>query len=212
VGGSVKSRDSNEVEFSRIVAFSDGVFAIAITLLVLNLSIPEGLPSGEVAGALWAEREPLLAFGISFAVVGRFWVLHHRFFGSLNGFDDRLIRLNLLYLAFIVLIPFSSQVLGAYVDETSALVTYSANIAAVVLVGMVMTGFAERSGLLATSPAQRRLERLRAGYVAAVFLASIPLAFLLPGLTPLFWFALVLDPGRKLSSAWGSDPQTGHSG
>lgn len=193
---SVKQRDENEVEFSRIVAFSDGVFAIAITLLVLNLEIPTDLPGEEVASALWSEREPLLAFAISFAVVGRFWVVHHRFFGSLTGFDQRLIALNLLYLACIVLIPFSSQVLGEYVDEAAAVVTYSVNLAAVVLTGLAMAVFAERAGLLAVSAPERDLERRRALFIAAVFLLSIPLAFVVPGFAPLFWLALLFDPGR----------------
>lgn len=198
-GRSVKRRDQNEVEFSRIVAFSDGVFAIAITLLVLNLDIPGDLGRGELADALWAEREPLLAFAISFAVVGRFWIVHHRFFGAVTGFDERLIALNLVYLAFIVLIPFSSQVLGEYVDETAGVVTYSVNLAAVVLVGLAMAGFADRAGLTSAPARERRLDRVRAGYIAAVFLLSIPLAFFDPGIAPLFWVALFFDPARWLA-------------
>jgi uncharacterized membrane protein len=77
-----KRRQGNEVEFSRIVAFSDGVFSIAITLLVLNLGIAKGLSGGEVGDALWDQRENLFAYAISFAVIGRFWVVHHRFFSE----------------------------------------------------------------------------------------------------------------------------------
>ena len=54
----------------------------------------------------------MLAYALSFAVIGRFWVVHHRFFSEVTGFDSRLISLNILYLAWIVLIPFSSEVLG----------------------------------------------------------------------------------------------------
>lgn len=114
-----KQREGNEIEFGRIVAFSDGVFSIAITLLVLNLGIEKGLSGGAVDEALWGLREDLLAFAISFAVIGRFWVVHHRFFGEVEAFDGRLIVLNLLYLAWIVLIPFSSEVLGEYGGETA---------------------------------------------------------------------------------------------
>ena len=83
-----KQREGNEIEFSRIVAFSDGVFAIAITLLVLNLGIAKDLAPTKVADALWDQRENLLAFGISFAVIGRFWLVHHRFFGDVVAFDS----------------------------------------------------------------------------------------------------------------------------
>ena len=114
-----KAREGNEIEFSRIVAFSDGVFSIAITLLVLTLAIHKHLDSGELASALWDQRENLLAYAISFAVIGRFWLVHHRFFSDVTGFDGRLIGLNLLYLGWIVLIPFSSEVLGEYGGQTA---------------------------------------------------------------------------------------------
>lgn len=93
-----KRRTENEIEFGRIVAFSDGVFAIAITLLVLNLNIETGLTEGQIDNALWAQREFFLAYAISFAVIGRFWLVHHRFFSEVEAFDGRLIGLNLLYL------------------------------------------------------------------------------------------------------------------
>jgi len=87
-----KQREGNEIEFSRIVAFSDGVFSIAITLLVLNLGIAKDLASGEVAEALWGQRENLLAYALSFAVIGRYWLVHHRFFSDVTAFDGKLIR------------------------------------------------------------------------------------------------------------------------
>jgi uncharacterized membrane protein len=67
------SREEDNVEFSRVVAFSDGVFAIAITLLVLNLQIPDHLHGKSVADALHDQRGNLLAYGLSFAVIGRLW-------------------------------------------------------------------------------------------------------------------------------------------
>jgi TMEM175 potassium channel family protein len=107
-----KRREGNEIEFSRIVAFSDGVFSIAITLLVLNLGVGKYVSSGELADALWDQRENLLAYALSFAVIGRFWLVHHRFFSEVTGFDNRLISLNIFYLAWIVLIPFSAIALS----------------------------------------------------------------------------------------------------
>ena len=69
--GQAKLREENEVEFARIVAFSDGVFAIAITLLVLNLNLDD-VSRDEVWQGIWDQRENFLAYGISFAVIGRF--------------------------------------------------------------------------------------------------------------------------------------------
>jgi uncharacterized membrane protein len=141
-----KQRRENEIEFSRIVAFSDGVFAIAITLLVLNLGIESGVPGDRLWHEVWELHEDFVAFAISFAVIGRFWILHHRFFGQVEAFDSRLIRLNILYLGTIVLIPFSSQLLGEYGGEAAAVVVYAVNLAACVVVGFWMNAYAHKPG------------------------------------------------------------------
>ena len=106
------SREYAETEFNRVVAFSDGVFAIAITLLVLTLEIPGGVD--DLGQELRDRAEEFFAYGLSFAVLGKFWITHHSFFGSLARFDARLMVLNLLYLAFIALVPFTSDLLGDY--------------------------------------------------------------------------------------------------
>ena len=196
-----KRREENEIEFSRIVAFSDGVFAIAITLLVLNLGVKEHIPGDELWPELWAQRQDLFAYAISFAVIGRFWLVHHRFFGEVTGFDGRLIVLNLFYLAWIVLIPFSSQVLGDHGGETAAIVLYSINLSGVVLSGILMFVDAERAGLTRTTPEEAREGRRYGLQVAAIFLASIPVALINPHLAQWFWLALfVLPTAGRLAS------------
>ena len=194
-----KRRAENEIEFGRIVAFSDGVFAIAITLLVLGLGIPKGLAGGELTDALFDQWDNLLAFAISFAVIGRFWVVHHRFFAEVDAFDGRLLGLNLLYLAWIVLIPFSSEVLGEYGGETPSVVLYSVNLAAVVLVGLWMGVDARRRGLTSIDDETHRETRIRSTYIAGVFLLSVPLAFLAPRAAPYLWLLLFLDPSPRLA-------------
>jgi uncharacterized membrane protein len=199
--GSARRREENEVEFSRIVAFSDGVFAIAITLLVLNLAIPEHLPKGEVASVLWSQRQDAFAYAFSFAVIGRFWLLHHRFFGEVTGFDGRLIALNLFYLAWIVLIPFTGRVLGDYGGVSVAVALYAANLAAAILASLLLSVDAQRSGLVRAGGDVVREGHRRAVFGAAVFLLSIPLAFVAPNLAPFAWLALfawtVVDRPRR---------------
>jgi uncharacterized membrane protein len=189
-----KRREENEIEFSRIVAFSDGVFAIAITLLVLNLGVSEHIRSGDLGAALWDQWPNLFAYAISFAVIGRFWIIHHRFFAEVTGFDSRLIGLNLFYLAWIVLIPFSSQVLGDYGGDTAAVILYSINLSGVVLAGILMFVDAERAGLTQATPEDSREGRRRGLQVAAVFTASIPVALINPHLAQWFWLALFVLP------------------
>jgi uncharacterized membrane protein len=142
-----RRREENEVEFARIVAFSDGVFAIAITLLVLNLGVPENIKGDDLDHALWAQRQDLLAYALSFAIIGRFWIVHHRFFSSVVGFDGRLLGLNLFYLGWIALFPFSAQVFGDHADDTAAIVLYALNLAGITLVGLLMASDARRAGL-----------------------------------------------------------------
>jgi uncharacterized membrane protein len=196
----VRRREENEIEFGRIVAFSDGVFSIAITLLVLNLGIDKGLTEGQIDNALWDQREDLFAYAISFAVIGRFWVVHHRFFAEVEAFDGRLIGLNLLYLGWIVLIPFSSEVLGEYAGKTPAVALYSANLAIVVLVGLLMGADARRRGLTKTDDRTHRESQIRSAYIAGVFLLSVPLAFLAPSVAPYLWLVLFVDPSARLAA------------
>jgi uncharacterized membrane protein len=193
-----KRREENEIEFSRIVAFSDGVFSIAITLLVLNLGIShDNLSTSELWHELGGQWENLLSYGLSFAVIARFWLNHHRFFGEVTAFDGRLIGLNMFYLGLVVLIPFSSEVLGEHGGQTPAVVVYAVNLAAVVVVGYLMFGDARRAGLTNTDEQTRREGRARAIFIAAVFLVSIPVAFVDPHFAPFLWLILFLDPTRR---------------
>src|ERR687892_2311644 len=93
-----RHRDEWGIEFSRIVAFSDGVFAIAITLLALAVEVPEDLPGDTtVTQMLENQSGDLIAYAISFAVVGKLWLSHHRFFSAVGGVYSGLVgRNNLL--------------------------------------------------------------------------------------------------------------------
>lgn len=198
-GRTLKRRAENEVEFGRIVAFSDGVFSIAITLLVLNLGIDKGLTEGQIDNALWDQREMFFAYAISFAVIGRFWLVHHRFFSEVNAFDGRLIGLNLVYLGWIVLIPFSSEVLGEYGGQTTAVVLYSVNLAVVVLLGLLMGVDARRRGLTKIDDRTHRENQIRATYIAGIFVLSIPIALVAPNVAPWLWLVLFVDPSSRLA-------------
>jgi uncharacterized membrane protein len=196
-----KRREGNEIEFARIVAFSDGVFSIAITLLVLNLGVDRHIGDGELGSALWDQRENLLAYALSFAVIGRFWLVHHRFFSEVTGFDGRLISLNIFYLAWIVLIPFSSEVLGEHGGQTASVILYAINLTGVVLIGMWMAADARGAGLTSTTPSSHNEQRWRSTYIATVFLASIPVAFVAPSFAPFMWLALFFDPASRFAAA-----------
>jgi TMEM175 potassium channel family protein len=194
-----RRREENEVEFSRIVAFSDGVFAIAITLLVLNLNVPERLQGADLTKVLLEQWPDLLAYAITFAVIGRFWLVHHRFFASVVGFDGRLLALNLFYLSWVALFPFSAQVLGDHGDNTGAIVLYAINLSGITLAGMWMAADARRAGLSQMSAQEASEGRRRSLIVSTVFLASIPVALVDPHVASFLWLALFADPvGRRV--------------
>lgn len=185
-------RDDAGVEFSRVVAFSDGVFAIAITLLVLSLQLPADVD--ELGSALSDQLDELVAYAISFAVVGRFWLSHHRFYASLDRFDGTLMGLNLLYLAWVVLVPFSSDLLGNYGEEPISVIIYACNMVGASATFEIQILYSYRNGLI--RPRDRALERRYAGpanfIVVAVFAVSIPVALVNTYVAQAMWLAIFL--------------------
>jgi uncharacterized membrane protein len=195
-GGRARHRDEAEVEFNRIVAFSDGVFAIAITLLVLGLTIPSH--EEDLRQALLNNAGDFVAYAISFAVLGRFWLAHHRFFAALERFDGTLMTLNLVYLAFIALVPFSSGVLGDYGDHTESIVLYAINMILVSASFYAQITYSDREHLIRQEALA--FEQQHAGprtlLVLAVFTVSIPIAFASPLAATLMWIAAFFVIGR----------------
>ena len=102
-------------ETTRIEAFSDGVFAIAITLLILEIRVPHEVP--DLTNALTHLWPSYLAFFASFATIGVMWLNHHRLFTLIHRTDDGLIGLNLLLLLGITWIPFPTAVLAEHLRE-----------------------------------------------------------------------------------------------
>ncbi len=101
---------------ARLEAFSDGVFAVAITLLALDLVV-DGPGAGSLAHQLGDKWPSYVAYVVSFFIVGITWVNHHSLFGAIAVVDRTLLFLNLLLLMFIVAIPFGTATLAAYLTE-----------------------------------------------------------------------------------------------
>ena len=106
-----------EFQLERIILFSDAVFAIAITLLVIEIKIPE-LHENVSNTALLHSLEHLipkfLGFLVSFMLIGLYWTIHHRMFGFVTAYDRKLLLLNLVFLFFIALMPFSTGFYSEY--------------------------------------------------------------------------------------------------
>src|SRR5215203_2307640 len=122
--------------------------AVAITLLVLNVEVPR-LAAGEDLGDALVDLLPSLgAYALAFALVGRFWLIHHNLFEKLVGFDAMLMTLNLVFLALIVLVPFSSELYDRYTSRPLAAAVLGATLGLAALVNAVMSAHVLRRGFV----------------------------------------------------------------
>jgi uncharacterized membrane protein len=119
----------------RLEAFSDGVFAVAITLLVLNLQVPQIASASELVSRLGALWPKILSYALSFVLVGIYWVAHHNTFHYIPRSDRTLLWLNILLLMCIVFLPFPTALLGQYPQERVSIIIYAGTL---VLTGLVL--------------------------------------------------------------------------
>lgn len=188
----------------RLVFFSDAVFAIAMTLLVLELILPGDLDPNQVDRALAAHLPEFLAYVLSFTVIGTAWMNHHRKFTVIRRYDVRLQWLNLLLLFFIALLPMPTSLLSDYGARTSPwpVVLYAVVTAGVYITLSLIWRHAWRTGLIAPEVDTELYRYVLHGArpVPVVFLGSVPLAFLSPELAAYSWLLLVpvLPTARRL--------------
>jgi uncharacterized membrane protein len=196
----IHDRKEEELEFGRVLAFTDGVFAIAITLLVLGLDVPPNLD--DVGAALRDRSSDFVAYGFSFAVLGSIWLAHHRFYTLVARFDGRLIVLNLVYLALVALVPFSAQLLGHYSQTTDAVIVYAVNLAGISLAFAAQVFHSFNGGLVKEEvrDESRRYVGPASFVVSATFLLSIPIAFVDPRICPIIWLGLLVLGGRVMDA------------
>jgi uncharacterized membrane protein len=161
----------------RLVFFSDAVVAIAITLLALELPVPEGATNAEVLEAVGHHSAEYIAFLISFAVIATHWNVHHRMFGNVTALAGRLMLWNLLWLFAIVITPFATRVLTADEAFTVPFVFYALVQVLAGVCQLMMQREIHRHGLRGDVPASRD-GYLRTVAFMASFLISIPVAFL----------------------------------
>ncbi len=102
---------AGNLEYDRVLFFSDAVFAIAITLLVVDIRVPEVVV--HAGHELYESRGKILSFAISFLVIGLFWIGHHRLFRYITALDRPVIFLNLLFLGTIAFLPYPTALLFA---------------------------------------------------------------------------------------------------
>ena len=188
-------------DLSRATAFSDGVFTIAATLLVLSIDVPHlsNADAGQLGHELAEQTDQYVSYAISFAVIGLLWFRHHRFFHELGEVNAKMLALNLGYLSFVALVPFPTELIGQYSDQPIAVALYAATISGVVIFAAAMWWYAGRAHLYKSESVEAgsRQSAIRILVSPAIMLASIPVAYLDTSVAKYMWLLLlVVRPTR----------------
>ena len=172
---------------NRLEAFSDGVFAIAITLLVLEIAVPH-VNGSKLLSELWLERQMILAYFVAFMTIGAVWIEHSALVDGLQKVDGAFMRLNLLLLLFCALLPFPTKLMGEYAGDRAgervAVVFFGIMLLMQTVMLYVLARHAEKEGLFGTDVADADSEESRLKYQLApslIFYAvALSLGFLMP--------------------------------
>jgi uncharacterized membrane protein len=171
----------------RLEALTDGIFAVAMTLLVIELKLPEHESvhdSAELARGLVRLIPTLIAWIISFVVLAIFWFSHHRLFHYVRVVDAKLLWLNILYLCFVSLMPFSSALAGGYGRMLLSQRLYSTNMILLSVLGLLQWRYVFRHPELWSTPMTvglYRAARFRTLGLILVALVAVAIATVLPG-------------------------------
>ncbi len=181
----------------RLIFFSDGVFAIAITLLALDLRLPEGagmLSPLELAASLGTMWQKYLAYVISFLAIGSFWISHHRKFRYVVGHNRSLLVLNLLFLMVIAFIPFPTSLISVSSDAYVTIFYAATMVAGSILMTVVWAYASAKHRLIEPGLSKKviRSETILPLITGGIFLVSIGIAFIDPDLAKLSWVLVLL--------------------
>ena len=195
--GKPAASEADQLGLERLLFFSDAVFAIAITLLALEIRLPslEGsLTDEQLFQQLLAIWPKYFSYALSFFVIGAFWMGHHRKFRFILRYDTNLILLNLLLLMGVAFIPFPTAVIGENENRT-ATIFYALVMAIAGLLNAAVWIYASHRNRLIEpgfTAQQRRRETLRTLVVPGVFLLSIALAFISPIIAIYSWLLVAV--------------------
>jgi uncharacterized membrane protein len=211
---------NEELGLERIIFFSDAVMAIAITLLAIDLKVPEiaaSVAATELPRALSDLGPRFMSFLISFFVIGIYWMSHHRYFRFIQRYDGGLIALNLLFLLFIVLMPFIANLFGQYYYLPLGMSIYAAAVAATGLAMGALWWYASHHHRLIDEHLDEQFIRARSIALAVplLFLLSIPFTFVSRTLAVALWCTLplvsiaVLKVAERGQRTHHASPETG---
>jgi uncharacterized membrane protein len=185
------------VDADRVLAFSDAIFAIAITLLTLKLEVRPGLHGAAFPRELRGLLPSLGAYALSYVILGELWLIHHRIFSIIARVDTPILTRNLAFLGLIAVMPFPVRLLSDYHDRPLAVAVYALTFILAMLLQRALWTYVTR-------PEQRHLlrepipDRIRHGFTRSldgrlvVFGAVVPLVMFAPRFAALIWLVMLL--------------------
>jgi uncharacterized membrane protein len=193
---------------NRIEALTDGIFAVVMTILVLDISVPQISSSHSIVGSTVARNELLkrlfdlwqkiLSFGISFTILAIYWMAHHRQFHYIKHSNSALIWINIVFLMATCLLPFSTSLLGEYMDQEISILIYGSN--SIVIASLLYIQWwyatASRNGRLVDEnldPIIKTTSSRRLLFGIIVYLIAIGISFVYIQLS-VFLFAIIIVP------------------
>jgi uncharacterized membrane protein len=191
-----------EVSTDRLITLSDGVVAIALTLLILDISVPatknlqlNPTSVSALASGLAGTYDSWISYVVSFYVIAQFWIVHHKAFRGIRAHQGGLAAWNFLYLFTISVMPFTSHLISEYPENPLSVMIFSGNLILANLSVHAMLTFSHRRGLL-TGAGMAALSHYRslAGIIdLSLYVISIPVALYHPDLGKLCWIGLALS-------------------
>lgn len=197
--------ESSGRDLTRVFALSDGIFAFAMTLLVLALALPAGFDPQKVGSVLFGLRNAFFAYVLSFLVIWLYWRSHRLIFAYIASYDGRLLNLNVGFLLFVAVMPFATNLLAAAGDQLVAVWTYAlVQVAAGSLLTLVWVYAAHGHRHIDRSTPREWTMYItqRAILSPLVFAASLPIGLVSPSACEYAWAALfVLSVLRRRSDS-----------
>src|SRR6201996_4503039 len=194
---------------ARLLALSDGVVAIAITLLVLQLNVPDPTKltnptsASELAAQLRKDADQLISYVISFYVIAQFWLVHHRVFRRITRQREGLAWWNFAFLFTVSVMPFTSNLVGKFSANPLAVDIFAVNLLAAMLATHLTLTYGYRNNLvIAESPREMQAAQLRAAASAFVIVVSIGIAWVNTGAAKYCWLLLAVAPW--LAERWSA--------
>ncbi len=205
------SHDNSELQMERIVFFSDAVFAIAITLLIIEIKVPHlehDASDRDFWIALLKETPKIIGFLFSFFVIGAYWVGHHQIYGYIKRWNNGLIWRNVMFLAAIAFIPFSTAFFSEYPSRFVPLFLYALSFSIAGFLETWQWRYAVRKQLIdeTLSAAGIKQHTLHYSILPLVGVTAILIGFITPLLSGFaFWLIPILQ--RVIKRRFAEKPE-----